>query len=68
MVGIKCLRFGKYAVNGYPYTLQGAKDFLKDRLDFFMMNYTGAKRSKKRSRKRKTRSNKKSRKNRRTRK
>ena len=42
--------------NGYPNTRQGAEDFLKNRLDNFLMNYTGAKRSKrsKRSKKGKT--------------
>ena len=69
MVGNQMPQVQEHAMaNGYPYTLQGAKDFLRDRLDFFMVNYTGGKRSKKRSRKRKTRSKKNSRKNLRTRK
>ena len=69
MVGNQMPQVQEHAqANGYPNTVQGAKDFLRNRLDNFMVNYTGAKRSKKRSRKRKTRSKKNSRKKRRTRK
>ena len=69
MVGNQMPQVQEHAqANGYPNNLQGAKDFLKDKLDIFMLNYTGAKRSRKQSSKRKTRSKKKSRKKRRTKK
>lgn len=69
MVGNQMPQVQEHAqANGYPNNLQGAKQFLNDKLDIFMTSYTGAKRSKKQTRKRKTRSKKKSRKKKRTKK
>ena len=69
MVGNQMPQVQEHAqANGYPNNLQGAKQFLNDKLDIFMVSYTGAKRSRKQTRKRKTRSKKKSRKKRRTKK
>ena len=56
----KCKNMHKQMVIQIIYKVQ--KDFLKDKLDIFMLNYTGAKRSENKQAKRKTRSKKKSRK------